>query len=189
MSVASVDVERFANNIARMIENGGKALAAYMKPREEGKIKAGPSDEIVDMVKTLGQVMEYWLSDPQRAVELQTRIGKAYLELVSEAMKRLSGETYEPIVKADADLVLVWGEGASFASLPRGAKVILLGSYLAPENGHADAFIPVSIQTERAGHYTNFEGTVSEFRACFGKKPGASRTCFATRSIASIRRT
>ena len=33
------------------------------------------------MVKTLGQVAEYWLSDPQRAVEMQTRLGRAYLEL------------------------------------------------------------------------------------------------------------
>lgn len=98
---SGVDVEKFANNLARMVEQGGKALAAYMKPREDGTIKPGLSDEIVDMVKTLGQVLEYWLSDPQRAVELQTRIGKAYLELWREAMKRLSGETYEPIVKAD----------------------------------------------------------------------------------------
>ncbi len=98
---SGVDVEKFANNLARMVEQGGKALAAYMKPREDGTIKPGLSDEIVDMVKTLGQVLEYWLSDPQRTVELQTRIGKAYLELLTEAMKRLRGETYEPIVKAD----------------------------------------------------------------------------------------
>ena len=49
-----VDVEKFANNLARMVEQGGKALAAYMKPREEGQIKAGLSDEVADMVKTLG---------------------------------------------------------------------------------------------------------------------------------------
>jgi NADH-quinone oxidoreductase subunit G len=68
------------------------------------------------------------------------------------------------------DLVLVWGEGFDFAGLPRGAKVIFLNSYLQPENGHADVFLPISVQTERSGHYTNFEGTVSEFRACFTKK-------------------
>jgi len=66
--------------------------------------------------------------------------------------------------------VLVWGEGCDFARLPRGARVIHLNSYLAPENGHADVFLPISIQTERSGHYTNFEGTVSAFEACFPKK-------------------
>ena len=68
------------------------------------------------------------------------------------------------------DLVLIWGEGFDFARIPAKAKVIFLNSYLAPENGHADAFIPISIQTERRGHYTNFEGTVSAFERCFPKK-------------------
>jgi NADH-quinone oxidoreductase subunit G len=72
------------------------------------------------------------------------------------------------------DLVLVWGEGFNFANLPRDAKVVFLNSYLAPENGHADVFIPISIQTERDGHYTNFEGHVSRFEACFKAKPGVA---------------
>ena len=62
----------------------------------------------------------------------------------------------------------------SFAGLPRGAKVIFLNSYLQPENGHADVFLPVSIQTERHGHYTNFQGVVSAFEACFAKPPGVA---------------
>ena len=33
---------RFAKNIARMVEEGGKALAAYLKPREEGQIAGRP---------------------------------------------------------------------------------------------------------------------------------------------------
>jgi len=77
-------------------------------------------------------------------------------------------------VPADADLVLVWGEGCEFTRLPSGAKIVLLGSWLAPENGHADVFLPVSIQTERSGHYTNFQGIVSGFEACFPKAPGVA---------------
>jgi ABC-type sugar transport system ATPase subunit len=34
----------------------------------------------------------------------------------------------------------------------------------------ADVFIPISIQTERSGHYTNFSGTVTPFTACFAPK-------------------
>jgi len=70
------------------------------------------------------------------------------------------------------DLVLVWGEGCDFGALPRGARVILLNAYLAPENGHADVFLPTSIQTERRGHYTNFQGVVSEFQPCFERSGG-----------------
>jgi NADH-quinone oxidoreductase subunit G len=69
----------------------------------------------------------------------------------------------------DTDLVLVWGEGFDFARIPVGARIIFLNAYLQPENGHADVFIPISIQTERRGHYTNFEGVVSAFEPCFGK--------------------
>jgi polyhydroxyalkanoate synthase subunit PhaC len=99
--IGAVDVEAFSKNLARMVEEGGKALAAYLKPREEGKIEPGLSDEMTDMVKTFGEVAEYWLSDPARAVELQSRLGRAYLELWGAAAKRLSGENAEPIVKPD----------------------------------------------------------------------------------------
>src|SRR5262249_4781355 len=85
----AVDSEQFSKNMARLVEEGGKALAAYLKPREEGSVKTEPSDEVADVVKTLGHVAEYWLSDPQRAVEIQTTLGKAYLELWAAAVKRM----------------------------------------------------------------------------------------------------
>jgi NADH-quinone oxidoreductase subunit G len=74
----------------------------------------------------------------------------------------------------DCDLVLVWGEGFSFAQLPPNAKIVYLNSWLQPENGHADVFLPISVMTERSGHYTNFQGIVSAFEACFAKKPGVT---------------
>jgi NADH-quinone oxidoreductase subunit G len=69
------------------------------------------------------------------------------------------------------DLVLVWGEGFDFKRVPAGARVVFLNSFAAPEAALADVFIPVSIQTERHGHYTNFEGVVSAFAPCFPKLP------------------
>ena len=82
-------------------------------------------------------------------------------------MPARSSASAPAIVPADADLVVVWGEGADFGAIPAGAKIVCLDAWLAPENGHADVFLPLSIQTERAGHYTNFEGTISAFEACF----------------------
>jgi NADH-quinone oxidoreductase subunit G len=75
---------------------------------------------------------------------------------------------------ADTDLVLVWGEGFNFADLPPKAAIVYLNAWLQPENGHADVFLPISVQTERSGHYTNCQGTVSSFEACFKKPPGVS---------------
>jgi NADH-quinone oxidoreductase subunit G len=77
----------------------------------------------------------------------------------------------DPEFPADTDLVLVWGEGCAFGDLPRGAKIVSLNSYLAPENGHADVFIPISIQPERSGTYTNGDGEVRSFAACVPKAP------------------
>src|SRR5262249_56345696 len=48
----AVDIERFSRNIARMVEEGGKALAAYLKPREQGEVKIHPSEQIPHLVKT-----------------------------------------------------------------------------------------------------------------------------------------
>jgi polyhydroxyalkanoate synthase len=100
-SQAAVDIERFSKNIARMVEEGGKALAAYLKPREAGEVKIEPADEIADVVKTLGQVAEYWLADPQRAVEVQAGLGKAYLELWAAAVKRMAGEPVPAVIEPD----------------------------------------------------------------------------------------
>jgi NADH-quinone oxidoreductase subunit G len=74
----------------------------------------------------------------------------------------------------DTDLVLVWGEGFSFAHLPPKAKIIYLNAWLQPENGHADVFFAISTMTERSGHYTNFEGVVSAFEACFARPAGVA---------------
>src|SRR3984885_10744159 len=103
MKIGSVDVEEFSRNLARLVEEGGRALAAYLKPREEGRPSDEIAEEVTEVVKTLGQVAEYWLADPQRAVELQNRLGKAYLELWAAAAKRLTGEAVPDIVMPAAD--------------------------------------------------------------------------------------
>jgi polyhydroxyalkanoate synthase len=101
LKIGAVDVELFAHNLARMIEESGRVIAAYMKPREEGKLKDELSEDVADVVKTVGHVAEYWLSDPQRALELQTSLGRAYLDLWSGAVKRMAGEEAEPAVTPD----------------------------------------------------------------------------------------
>jgi polyhydroxyalkanoate synthase subunit PhaC len=97
MKIGPVDVELFSRNLARIIEQGGRALAAYLKPREEGRDDGVLAEEVAEVVKTLGHVAEYWLADPQRAVELQGRLGQAYLELWAAAAKRLAGEETAPV--------------------------------------------------------------------------------------------
>jgi polyhydroxyalkanoate synthase len=99
--LSAVDIEQFSRNVARMVEEGGKALAAYLKPREDGALKTDAAEDVSDAVKTLARVAEYWLVDPQRALGLQTSLGSAYLDLWASAVKRMAGEAAEPAAKAD----------------------------------------------------------------------------------------
>ena len=97
----NLDVEALTRNFARLVEQGGRALAAYLKPREDGNRRIGYSDEIADAFKTLGHVMEYWYADPQRAIEMQTRLGKNYLDLLTGAARRFAGEPAPPVAIPD----------------------------------------------------------------------------------------
>jgi polyhydroxyalkanoate synthase subunit PhaC len=92
------DAEAFAMNIARAMENSGKALAAYLKPRESGEVQDGPPAEFAEMVKAFTAVAEYWLTDNERAADIQTRIGRAYLDLWGSAMRRFAGEQAPPAI-------------------------------------------------------------------------------------------
>jgi polyhydroxyalkanoate synthase subunit PhaC len=100
-SPGTIDLDALTKNFARLVEEGGRAVAAYLKPREDGAKKVGYSDEINDAVKTLGQVFEYWLADPQRTLEMQTRLGRSYLDLWATAARRLAGEPTRPIASPD----------------------------------------------------------------------------------------
>jgi polyhydroxyalkanoate synthase subunit PhaC len=92
------DAEAFAMNLARALENGGKALAAYLKPRESGELKDNQPTEMSEVIKTLTTVAEYWLSDNERASDIQTRIAKGYLDLWGSAARRLAGQEAMPAI-------------------------------------------------------------------------------------------
>src|SRR5881392_1502086 len=86
------NAEAFAMNIAKAMETSGQALAAYLKPRENGEAKDKPPNEIGEVVKTFSTVAEYWMSDKDRAADLQHKMGKAYLDLWGAAARRMAGE-------------------------------------------------------------------------------------------------
>jgi polyhydroxyalkanoate synthase subunit PhaC len=98
VKIGAVDVEAFSRNLARLVEEGGRALAAYLQPREKGHADREAAEEINEVAKTLGHVLQYWLADPQRSLELQGKVGKAYLDLWASAARRMAGEPSAPVV-------------------------------------------------------------------------------------------
>lgn len=96
------DFDVFAQNMARLVEEGGKAMAAYVRPRESGQNKSNMSDEVADVVKTIGQVAETWLSDPHKTLEAQRSLVSGYFDLWSSTLRKMNGEEVEPVVTPDA---------------------------------------------------------------------------------------
>ncbi len=95
------DPEAFARNIARFVEEAGKAASAYLKPREEGKTPVEFADSLGDVVKTLAKVGEYWFAVPERTAEAQHRLFLGFMDLWTSSMKRMMGEPWRPAALPD----------------------------------------------------------------------------------------
>jgi len=188
-----------------------RALQPLLKGRPASLDEAaGAARRLIDEAKRPVALVSSWGSNEELAA-LKARLGGRVTSFVKADHLPAPGEVLEDelLIRADknpntataqqlfgsapvafpdgTDLVLVWGEGFDFTRLPRGAKLIYLNSYLAPENGHADVFVPISIQTERAGSYTNFQGHSSRFERCFPKPAGVidAEMFFANLAVAA----
>ncbi len=85
-----------------MFEEAGKAAANYLKPREQGKTSDDVSGFVYDAVRTLTKVGEYWMGEPERAVEAQNRLVAGYLDLWASSLKRMVGEPASPAAEPEA---------------------------------------------------------------------------------------
>lgn len=114
------DPERFALNMARMIEQAGKAASAWAEPREKGDVRDHVAEPVVDMVKTFSKLSEYWLADPQRALEAQTRLFSGYMTVWANAIQRTSNaaqDTEDAVRPERGDKRFLdpeWGRNAFF---------------------------------------------------------------------------
>jgi polyhydroxyalkanoate synthase subunit PhaC len=97
------DFEQLSQNLARLVEESGKAAAAYMKPIESGHSSASDTPaEIGDMVRTIGHVAESWFVNPEKAMEAQGRLTNNFIDLWASTLKKMQGESAEPVATPDA---------------------------------------------------------------------------------------
>jgi polyhydroxyalkanoate synthase len=85
------DPESFARNLARVIEEAGKAAAAWTTARERGEAPASSPEPFADMVRTFSKVTEYWLSEPQRTLQAQTKLLSGMLAVWARSLAKLNG--------------------------------------------------------------------------------------------------
>ena len=96
------DPEAFAHNLARMIEEAGKAAANYLGPREKARTTDDFDGFVTEAVRTLVKVGEYWMGEPERAAQAQNRLLAGYLGLWASSLKRMMGEPAEPAAEPQA---------------------------------------------------------------------------------------
>jgi polyhydroxyalkanoate synthase len=91
------DFEELSRNVARFVEEAGKATAAYLKPLEHQPAATANGEEIAHVVKTLGIVAEKWLVDPRKTFEAQTKLGTQFFQLWASTLQKAQGLSVEPV--------------------------------------------------------------------------------------------
>ncbi|KQS74539.1 poly(3-hydroxyalkanoate) synthetase [Rhizobium sp. Leaf384] len=85
------DPEALTVNLARSLEQVGKAASAWLAPRESGEKVDRIADPMTDLVKTLSKVTEYWMADPRRSFEAQTHLMTSMMGMWSRSLEKVSG--------------------------------------------------------------------------------------------------
>src|SRR3954453_19065511 len=95
------DFEALSRNMAQLVEEAGKAAAAYVRPLEERRAKPALAEDVGDMVRTFGQIAEHWLLDPQKAIQAQSQLGMKFMDLWVSTLKRMQGEEPKPVAQPE----------------------------------------------------------------------------------------
>ncbi len=98
---AGPNFEIMSQNLAKLIELGGRAAAAYLKPVEDSRSGSDLAEDVSNAVSSLGDVAEYWMADPKRMMEAQAMYSTNFINLWASTLQRLRGEESEPILPND----------------------------------------------------------------------------------------
>ncbi|MBG0793880.1 class I poly(R)-hydroxyalkanoic acid synthase [Methylocystis sp. H62] len=98
---ARLDIEAIADNMAQLVDQGRKALAAAIGGVNPDEARSELAANVADATKTLGAVAEYWLSKPDRAAVAQADLYKGLSEIWRQTLRRYGGEDVAPIVPSD----------------------------------------------------------------------------------------
>lgn len=99
--MTSAELELMAENMAQLVDQGRKALAAAIGNVDAGGPRSELAASVADATKTLGVVAEYWLAKPDRAALAQAELYGGLSEIWRQTMRRYTGENVPPIVPPD----------------------------------------------------------------------------------------
>ena len=92
------DPAALAVNLARALEHVGQAASDWLGARERGDVVDPAADPVTDLVKTLSEVVQYWVSDPKRSLEAQSLLFSSYIGIWARTLSQFAGG---PIAEVD----------------------------------------------------------------------------------------
>jgi polyhydroxyalkanoate synthase subunit PhaC len=94
------DPKRFARNMSRLVEETGKAVAAWMGPRLTGERAPDAPDDMARMMQIFAQVQQAWLKNPDKLMQACGELWTDHMRLWTSSMQRLFGHDPEPVAEA-----------------------------------------------------------------------------------------
>ena len=93
--------DQFSRNLITAIDRGMLALTRML---DERKMVYGPysaSSEASEASHALSTIMEYWLSEPEKFTQAQTRLAGNFVELWGRTYQRFLGHDVEPVAQPE----------------------------------------------------------------------------------------
>lgn len=92
------DTEEFTRNMLQAYENGSRVMAEMLE-RSRGKTGGQfTSPEFDEASRTMADLANTWLAEPQKLADAQTSLMSAYADLWAAQMRRFMGQEVAPVV-------------------------------------------------------------------------------------------
>ncbi len=95
------DAQSLAQNMFRLFEESGKVFAELA---DRSKDMSGPysaMSEAGEASKVLGSVAQYWVSDPVKLVNAQTKLAQGFFDIWGNSVRQLFGQEVEPVAEPE----------------------------------------------------------------------------------------
>jgi polyhydroxyalkanoate synthase len=93
--------EVLARNMLRLMEEGGKVFAGLIARTNTGTGPYSPASELTEMAKVFATVGQQWMQEPAKIAKAQAELGSSYLEVWNHILRRLMGESVDPVAKPE----------------------------------------------------------------------------------------
>jgi len=89
--------EEFVRNMLRLMEDGGKAMAALMNRADAKGGSYSTASEMTEASRIMAEVARQWMGNPARTMEAQGDLVRGYMDVWNNSVQRLLGQEVEPV--------------------------------------------------------------------------------------------